>query len=313
MKMKFFQGLKGLGIYLALIVLMIAFSLMNRSFLSISNFINILQQVSTMGIMAIGMMFVMLTGGVDLSVGTQVSIVGICTATFMVKYGMNPVTAVILGFLVGGLIGVVNGTIVTKTKIPPLIATLGMMQVVQGLSYTICKGIPIFGFPENFSIIGQGRIGIIPIPIIFFILCAIVGSFVLNKTIYGRNLYAIGSNEEATRLSGINVKKGKFIAYIICSSFTGIAAIITLSRINSAQPVSGIGSEMDVLTAIILGGVSFTGGEGKVSGTIAGVLILGVLSNGMVIAGLGEYLQIMLKGLVLIFALSLDGLKQKHA
>ncbi|PYG90272.1 ribose transport system permease protein/inositol transport system permease protein [Ruminiclostridium sufflavum DSM 19573] len=313
MHKKLFQKLQTLGIYFALIILIILFTLMNSSFFSASNFINILRQVSTMGIMAVGAMFVMLTGGVDLSVGTQISIVGISTAYFMVNYGMNPVPAVLLGFAIGIVIGIANGIIVTKTKIPPMIATLGMMQIVKGLSYTICQGLPIFGFPEKFAFIGQGSIGIIPFPIILFILCVLVGSFVLNKTVFGRSLYAIGSNEEASRLSGIQVKRQKLIAYIVCSAFTGIAALITLSRINAGQPISGIGSEMDVLTAIILGGVSFTGGEGKVSGAVAGVLILGVLSNGMVMAGLGEYMQVILKGAVLLFALSLDGLKQRHA
>lgn len=310
---KLFQKLQTLGIYMALVILIIFFTFMNSSFFSASNFINILRQVSSMGIMAVGAMFVMLTGGVDLSVGTQVSIVGISTAYFMVNYGMNPVLAAILGFGIGILIGLANGIIVTKTKIPPMIATLGMMQIIKGLSYTICEGLPIFGFPEGFSFVGQGSIGIIPFPIILFILCTLIGSFILNKTVFGRSLYAIGSNEEASRLSGVQVKKQKLIAYIACSAFTGIAAIITLSRINAGQPISGIGSEMDVLTAIILGGVSFTGGEGKVSGAIAGVLILGVLSNGMVIAGLGEYMQVILKGAVLLLALSLDGLKQKNA
>lgn len=311
--MKVFQKVQTLGIYMALLILIILFSFTNNQFLTVSNFINILRQISSMGIMAVGMTFVMLTGGVDLSVGTQVSIVGISSAYFMVNLGMNPVLATLLGFLIGIVIGLCNGVIITKTTIPPMIATLGMMQIVKGLSYTICGGIPIFGFPKNFAFIGQGSIGIIPFPIIIFAICTIVGAFVLNKTVFGRELYAIGSNAEATRLSGVNVKKGKLLAYVACSAFTGIAAIITLSRINAGQPVSGIGQEMDVLTSITLGGVSFTGGEGKISGVIAGVLILGVLSNGMVMAGLGEYIQLILKGIVLLFALSLDGLKLKKA
>ncbi|MDR2798588.1 MAG: ABC transporter permease [Treponema sp.] len=309
--MKILKKIQTLGIYLALIFLVILFAFSNKAFLTPGNFINILRQTSSLGIMAIGMTFVMLTGGVDLSVGTQVSIVGISTAYFMINTGMNPVLSAVLGFLVGFTISLVNGIIVTKTRIPPMIATLGMMQIVRGLSYTICNGLPIFGFPKSFAFIGQGSIGIIPFPIILFLICTIIGSLVLNKTVFGRELYAIGSNPEATRLSGVNVKRGTLLAYITCGIFTGIAAIITLSRINAGQPTSGIGQEMNVLTSITLGGVSFTGGEGKISGVIAGVLILGVLSNGMVMAGLGEYLQLILKGLVLLFALWLGGLKEK--
>jgi ribose/xylose/arabinose/galactoside ABC-type transport system permease subunit len=308
---KIFQKIQTLGIYIALIVLLILFSFTNKAFLTPANFINILRQSSSLGIMAIGMTFVMLSGGVDLSVGTQVSIIGICTAYFMINMHINPVLSALAGFTTGILIGLVNGIIITKTKIPPMIATLGMMQIIRGISYSISSGLPIFGFPKSFAFIGQGSIGIIPFPIILLIICTVIGAFILNKTVFGRELYAIGSNAEATRLSGINVKRGTLLAYICCSIFTGIAAIITLSRINAGQPISGIGQEMNVLTSITLGGVSFTGGEGKISGVIAGVLILGVLSNGMVMAGLGEYVQLILKGLVLLFALWLDGLKER--
>jgi ribose transport system permease protein len=316
MKTKFFsvfQRVETLGIYLALVVLVIFFAFTNDAFLTASNFLTIVRQVTTLGIMAVGMTMIMLTGGVDLSVGAQVSIIGITIAHFMVNLQMNPVLATLLGILLGLTIGLVNGIIVTRTRIPPLIATLGMMQIVKGLSFLICSGIPIFGFPEGYAFIGQGRIGIIPFPIIILLIALLVGSFVLNKTVFGRNLYAIGSNAEATRLSGVNVKQNTLLVYIIGALFTAVAAVITLSRINAAQPITGIGTELDVLTATVLGGVSFTGGDGRISGVLAGVLILGVLSNGMVMAGLNEYLQLILKGLVLLFALSMDSLKQRSA
>jgi len=308
-----FRSVETLGIYLALLVLVILFAFSNKAFLTPSNFINVLRQVSTLGIMAVGMTMIVLTGGVDLSVGAQISIIGVAISYFMVTVHVPPALAVLVGVVLGLVIGFTNGLIVTRTRIPPLIATLGMMQIVKGLSYTISGGLPIFGFPEDFATLGQGSIGVIPTPIIVFAIATLVGAFVLNKTVFGRTLYAIGSNAEATRLSGIDVKKNTLLVYVVGALFTAVAAVITLSRLNAGQPISGIGEEIGVLTAVILGGVSFTGGEGSLSGVIAGVLILGVLGNGMVMAGLGEYLQLILKGLVLLFALSLDGLKHRQA
>jgi ribose/xylose/arabinose/galactoside ABC-type transport system permease subunit len=308
-----FQKYDTLGIYLALFVLVGLFAMSNKAFLTPSNFINVVRQISTLGIMAVGMTMILITGGVDLSVGAQLSIVGVSIGYMMVNLHINPFLATALGISLCLVIGLVNGIIVTRTKIPPLIATMGMLQIVKGLSFTISSGLPIFGFPKGYNTLGQGLIGVIPIPIIFFVVALIIGSFILNKTVFGRNLYAIGSNAEASRLSGINVKRNTLLAYVLGAGFFGVAGVLTLSRVNSALPITGIGQELDVLTAIVLGGVSFTGGDGKISGVIAGVLILGVLSNGMVMAGLDEYLQVILKGVVLLFALSLDFLKQRKA
>ncbi len=296
--------LQSVSIYIALIVVVFLFSVSSDTFLTVPNVINIFRQVSTLGIMAIGATFVMITGGVDLSVGAQVSIIGITISHLMVNMQVHPVLSVILGILVGVLIGLCNGLIVTKINIPPMIATLGMMQIVKGMSYFICSGLPIYGFPDGFSVIGQKSIGIIPISVMIFVACIIVGWFILNMTSFGRYIYAVGSNEEATRLSGIATKKIKLSVYVIGSLFTAVAALITLSRINAGQAISGIGTEFDVLTAVILGGVAFTGGAGRISGVIAGILIIGVLSNGLVMVGIGEYVQIMIKGFVLLFALS---------
>ena len=305
-----FKKFHTIGIYIALLIIVVIFAVSSDTFLSVKNSINIFRQVSSLGIMAIGMTFIMISGGVDLSVGTQLSIFGIITANAMINWHLNPVVAVLIGVAAVMAIGTINGFLVTRTGIPPMIATLGMMQIVKGLSYTICGGLPIFGFPENFSKLGQGSIGIIPIPVIIFAICIIIGSFILNRTSYGRSIFAVGSNSEASRLSGINVKLAKMLTYVICSVFTSIASLITLSRLNAGQVLSGIGQEMDVLTSVVLGGVVFTGGEGHVSGVIAGVLIMGVLSNGLVMVGVGEYVQLIIKGGVLLFALSMDDIKK---
>jgi ribose/xylose/arabinose/galactoside ABC-type transport system permease subunit len=307
-----FKQLRGqtVSIYIALIAVVVLFSVLSPTFLTASNFIIILRQVSSLGIMALGMMYVMLLGNVDLSVGCSVSLLGIVMADCMVNKGFGIPTTILICIVLGLALGLLNGFVVTYCKIPSMIGTLGTSWIFKGISYTICNAQPIYGFPEKFSILGQGSIGPIPIPIILFVLCALLTSFILNKTTYGRTLYAVGSNEEAARLSGVNTKFMQMTSYVICAAFTVLAAIILLSRVNSGQPSTGVGQEMNVLTSIVLGGICFTGGDGQVSGSIAGVLVIGVLQNGLVMLGAGEYVQLMVKGLILLFALSIDSIKQ---
>ena len=231
-------------------------------------------------------------------------------AYFMVNMHLSIGVTVLLGIAIGLVIGFLNGFVVTYCKIPSIIATLGTSWVFKGLSYTICNAQPIYGFPEGFAKLGQGSAGPIPIPVILFIICVLITSFVMNRTVYGRTLYAVGSNKEASRLSGTNVNFMNLSAYVICAAFATLAGIILLSRVNSGQASTGIGQEMDVLTSVVLGGICFTGGDGKVSGSIAGVLLIGVLANGLVMIGAGEYVQLMIKGLILLFALSIDSIKQ---
>ncbi len=306
---KIFRG-QVLSIYIALIVIVVLFSILSPNFLKLSNILTVLRQVAAMGIMACGMMFVMLLGNVDLSVGTQVSLIGIVMAHCMVKLEMGILPAVLTGICLGLVIGLVNGFVVTCCKIPAMIATLGTSWVFEGISYTICNAQPIFGFPEGFSALGQDLLFGIPIPIYLFVLCCIITSVVFNLTSYGRTLYAVGSNSEAAQLSGVNVNFMKITSYVICALFTILASIVFLSRVNSGNASTGIGQEMNVLTACVLGGVCFTGGDGQISGTIAGVMIIGVIQNGLVMLGAGEYVQLMVKGLILIFALSIDSVKK---
>lgn len=308
--MKKLLKMQTLSIYIALLAIIALFSILSPTFLSVSNALTILRQISSLGIMAMGMMFVMLLGNVDLSVGTSVSLIGICMAYFMVNMHLSIGVTVLLGIAIGLMIGFLNGFVVTYCKIPSIIATLGTSWVFKGLSYTICNAQPIYGFPEGFVKLGQGSVGPIPIPVILFIICVLITSFVMNRTVYGRTLYAVGSNKEASRLSGINVNFMYLSAYVICAAFAALAGIILLSRVNSGQASTGIGQEMDVLTSVVLGGICFTGGDGKVSGSIAGVLLIGVLANGLVMIGAGEYIQLMIKGLILLFALSIDSIKQ---
>ena len=300
--------LKQYGILAVLIVLVIFFSMTTSAFLKAENLLNITRQVAMLGISAVGMSFVILTAGIDLSVGSLMSLTNVVCAKLMVEGKIHPVTAVFMTLLLTCIIGMVNGAIINVANIPPLITTLGMMTTLRGISYVLCGGYPIWGFPEKFRNLGQGYVGPIPIPVIILILIFILGWMFLNKTIYGRYIYGIGGNEEASRLSGINVKNMKYMVYILCSFMTGIASMIMLSRINTGQPKVGSSFELEVITAVVLGGVSIFGGQGRLIGVFIGVLIMGVLSNGMIIMNISEYWQLIVRGLVLLAAVGVDNI-----
>jgi ribose transport system permease protein len=320
---------KEYGIFLALIALALFFSFTTHgSFLTSGNILNVLRQISMMGIAAVGMSFVLLLGGIDLSLGSIVTLVNIVASWLMVLAGIPAMVAIAVSILMSVTIGFINGWIVANIKMPPLIVTLASMTILEGLAFIICKGSTIFPgtdtavkkiseFPVWFRTIGQGYLGQIPIPVIIMIIILLIGMFILNMTYFGRYFYAVGGNEEASQLSGINVKHVKYMAYALSGFFAGIAGIIMLSRNNTGHPTSGKGFEMDVLTACVLGGVSINGGSGKISNVIAGMCILGVLNNGMVLVGLSQYHQMIVKGAVLMLAVGFDcyqkAKKQKNA
>lgn len=303
--------LKKYGIFVVLIALFIFFSFASKSFLVANNLLNVARQISMLGIAAVGMTFVLLLGGIDLSIGSMITLVNIVTAYLMVNKGISPVIACLVSILLSLVIGFINGWIIANIKIAPLIVTLSMMIILEGFAYMISKGLPIFGFPKSFSFIGQGYISKIPVPVIIMVIVLIIGSIILNKTYFGRYFYAVGGNEEAAELSGINVKRVKYLVYTLSSFFAAIAGIVMLSRTNSGQVLSGKGFEFDVLTACVLGGVSPTGGQGKVANIVAGILILGVLSNGMVLLNVSQYTQMVIKGLVLLLAVAYDALEKR--
>lgn len=294
------------GIILVLLALIIVFSLLSKRFLMPDNIFNILRQVSIVGIISVGMTFVMLTGGIDLSCGSVVGVACVGAALLMTKYGVNPVPAAIIMCVIGMVLGVVNGFFIAQLGIPPLIATLGMMTSVRGIAYIITGGLPVFGFDPRFTQLGQGYIGIIPIPVVIMIIVFLFGAMYLAKTRPGRHIYGVGGNEEASRLSGVHVKKIKYLVYAVAGFMSALAGIVLLSRINSGQPNAGSGYEMDVITAVVLGGVSMTGGQGKIGKVIVGVLIMGILTNGMTMLSVYEYTQQFVKGMVLIAAVAFD-------
>lgn len=306
---KFFQTY---GILIVLFALIIFFSLSTDAFFSVKNLFNILRQVSIIGVVAVGMTFVMLTGGIDLSVGSLLAIASVVGSSLMVMVGLNPLFALIIAMLVTTTFGTLTGAIIEFIDIPPLITTLGMMTVIRGVAYIITGGLPIYGLPESVTMIGQGYIWVIPIPVIIMLIVFLVGSFILKKTYFGRYFYAMGGNEEATRLAGINIRVMKIGTYTLNAFLTSIAGIILMTRINSGQPSAGVGTELDVITAVVLGGVSMSGGEGKLSGVLIGTLLMGVLSNGLIIMNVGEYYQMVVKGAVLILAVGFDRISKRE-
>ncbi len=306
-----FAFLKQYGIAVVLFVLILFFSITTTSFLRPENLWNVTRQVAMLGISAVGMSFVIITSGIDLSVGSLMSIVNIFCATLMVKIGIHPALAVLLTLLMTVFIGFVNGVFINEFKVPPLITTLATMTSLRGLSYVLCAGMPIFGFADNFRLLGQGYIGIVPIPVIIMVCIFFLGWIFLNKTRYGRYIYGLGGNEEAVRLSGIDTKKVKYVAYMLCGLLTGIASIIMLSRINTGQPKIGTGFELEVITAVVLGGVSIYGGQGTLIGVFIGVLIMGVLSNGLILLNISEYYQMVIRGAVLMAAVVFDNFSKR--
>ncbi len=301
------------AIWLVLLVLITIFALANPRFLSMNNLFTVARQVSMYGIASIGMTFVILIAGIDLSTGSIITLVNVVCAYLMVNMGFGMIEAVLVSLVVATAIGLLNGMLVSTVGIPAIIATFATQTIFAGVAYLISGGTPIYGFDERFKVIGQGYLGPVPVPVIIMFLCFLLGAFILNKTYFGRYFYAVGGSEEASALSGIRVGRIKYLIYALSGLFAGLAGIVMLSRTNSAQPTAGIGYEFDVITCVVLGGVSITGGTGKISGVIAGVMIIGVLTNGMVLINVSNYTQMVIKGLVLIFAVGFDTIQKKRA
>ena len=311
--MKAKQFLKSNAIWLVFIVEVIIFAVASGgTFVTGSNIINIARQVSYYGIASIGMTFVILIAGIDLSIGSIITLVNVVCAYMMVNAGLNMWVAVIISLVVATLIGVLNGAMVATIGIPALIATFATQTIFEGAAYLISGGRPISGFDSNFGLFGRWSIGVVPICAIIMVVCFVIGSFILNKTYFGRYFYAIGGNEEAAELSGIRVNRVKYLIYALSGLFAGLAGIVLLSRSNSAQSTVGKGLEFDVITCVVLGGVSVNGGVGRMSGVVAGVLLIGSLTNGMILMDVSEYTQMVVKGIVLAVAVGIDCMSKKR-
>ena len=266
--------------------------------MTLSNITNVFTQVSTNAIIAVGMTFVILTGGIDLSVGSTVAISGAFAAS-IIKSTNNVFLAVLAAGIVGIVIGLINGLLISKGKLQAFIATLATMTIFRGATLVFTNGTPISKLPENFVNIGHGKLGFIPIPVIITVIVLVIAIYVLTQTRFGRYLYALGGNEDSARLSGINTTKIKTLVYVISGFASSIAGVIIASRIGSASPNAGTGFELDAIAAVVIGGTSLAGGEGRITGTLIGALIIGVLNNGLNLMNVSPFYQSIVKGLVI--------------
>jgi ribose/xylose/arabinose/galactoside ABC-type transport system permease subunit len=274
-------------------------------FLSTGNIMNIIRQCSVIGLLGIGMTFVILTGGIDLSVGSVVAFSG-CLVALLARKGY-PVPAVLLiCALLGVGFGAISGTLITRAKIPPFIVTLGMMYAVRGAVLTMTGGAPITGLPPFYRVLGSLNIGPVPLIAVIWLCIGLLGYVLLDHTRLGRHIYAAGGNQEAARFSGINVEAITTLTYILCAVCTCVAGLITVARLDSAQPVVGMGYELLGIAAVIVGGTSFFGGEGGIGGTLIGTLVFGVLQNGMNLLNVNTYTQQIVTGLVIVAVVFLD-------
>ena len=280
-------------------------------FLTVSNITNVVRQFSFNALMALGMLLVIITGGIDLSVGSVFAFSGIISCLAITKWGCPVWLGVLFGLMAGALFGYLNGTLITVMKLPPFIATLGTMSIARGLSYGITGGYPVSSLPDSFKFIGLGMVPSvgpiqIPTPIILMVVFALFFSFFLKKTVAGRHIYAIGGNEEATRLSGVRIYRVKRMVYTLCGLMAAIAGIATAARLGVGQSTAGQGYEMDAIAAVIIGGASVAGGSGTVMGVIIGAAIMGVLNNGLVLLNISAYWQQAVLGVVIIAAVAFD-------
>ena len=306
---------KRLGIWLALVVEVVLLTILTSSFggeslfestfLNWSNLSQVIRALSFIAIMAVGQSLVIITAGIDLSVGSILGLSGVVTAVLM-NSGFGITSSALIGLIVGMLCGLANGLLITETKLPPFIATLGMMSIARGLAFALTGGETIRNLPSEFLTFGQGTFLSIPIPIIIMAIFAFVVGYFLKATKWGRYVYAIGGNEEASHFSGVNVGRMKILVYTLCGFAAGIAGVLFTARFGVGQSTAGLGYELDVIAAAVIGGISLSGGRGTILGAIIGSLLMGILRNGLVLLNVSAYWQQVAIGLVILLAVILD-------
>ena len=303
---KFGQLLSEYGILLALGVIIIVITILSPNFLTTANMLNLFKQVSINAILAIGMTFVVLTKGIDLSVGSILAFSGIVTASLVTGNDANLFLGIAVGLGAGLVLGAVNGLVVSKWKVAPFIATLGVMSIARGLTYIYSNGQPISGLSNSFLIIGTG--GFLGIPISVWVVIAVfaICSILLYRTRFGRHVYAVGGNENAAKTSGLNVNRTLMSVYCISGLLAGLAGVLLTSRVSSGLPQAGMSYELDAIAAVVIGGTSLAGGRGRLWGTLVGALIIGVLNNGLDLLAVSSYWQQVIKGTIIIIAVLVD-------
>lgn len=301
------QSFALLGVLLVLVAIL---GSMNEAFLTWSNFLNVLRQISVLMLAAVGETLIILSGGFDLSVGSMQALASCITATTMLQFGIVP--AIAFALLAGGIGGLINGLIITKIRVNPLVTTLGTMSIFRGLALVITGGDVVFGLPSEFFFLGTGFFWGIPVPAIFAIIALVIGFILLRRTVFGLNIYAIGGNREAARLSGIKVDRVLISCYVIGGFLAALSGVIMTARLSSGQPTLGHGFELNAIAAVVIGGTSLAGGVGGIGGTIIGVFLIGILSNGLNILNINYFWQQVIIGTIIILAVAIDSLKHKR-
>jgi ribose transport system permease protein len=298
-----------LTILLILIIMCVALSIAAPAFLKTSNLLSTARNFSAIAVAGFGVSIVILTGNIDISIGSIYGLAGVTVALLM-KSGWAFLPAVLAGMVVGGLCGLANGLLVVYLRLPSYIATLGMMQIVRGICYILTQGYPVSGMAESFKWVGQGQLMGIPIPIYFMVLFAVIFAIFRNQTKTGRRIFALGGNEEATRISGVNTRNLKILCFVLSGVCAAFAGVINASKVGVAQPTAGNGFEMDAIASVVIGGSSMAGGVGTVVGTLIGSAIMGVLRNALVLLSVDSYWQTLVMGVVIIFAVTIDQVRK---
>jgi ribose transport system permease protein len=300
------KNISGMGTLIPLCIICFVITVFRPHFLTMSNLCNVLRQASIYAIMGVGMTFVIIAGGIDLSVGSVLALSTVVIGYTLNNGAGNMYLAMLLGVLTGALVGLINGVIISFINIPPFIVTLGTMNIARGVTLLITNAAQVPADYEPFRVLGTGYWLGIPIPVYLFIIIGMIGAFILSNTATGRYVFALGSNEEAARLSGVKIIWNKIKIYTICGITVGLAAVIYLSRLGAAQPTAGNGYELQAIAAVVIGGTSMTGGEGGMLGTLLGAIIVAVINNGLVLLNVATYYQWVVLGAIIVIAVGLD-------
>ena len=300
------------GILAALLIMCLFFSVFGNNFLTQTNVVNLLRTCATNCCLAIGVQMAIILAGIDLTGGALAALTGVvCVMTFE-NAGLPIWIGIVVGVLIGVVVGMANGIIITYTGIHPFVVTLAMQSICRGAAYLLANGSPVTTTNRSFSAFGSGSLGVVPLPVVYMTIFLILDFFLLNKTRTGRHIYAVGGNETSARFSGININKIKILVWTISGAMAGFCGVVLAARLSSGQPSTGEGYETDAIAAAVLGGTSFFGGTGTVGGLIIGVLIIGLISNGLNLMHVNSYWQYVLKGVIIIAAVYVDMLKQKR-
>ena len=313
-KQYFVENIGIIGALVILCLILAIYPKTSSAFLKPSNIFNVLRQISSNLYLACGMTMVIILGGIDLSVGSVIALSGCVAAGGVVRYHMPIAVAVMVGILIGVLVGAFNGLVISKTTIPPFIVTLATMNVAKGLAYVYTGGSPVRVVSKEWQFLGAGYIwDVIPTPVVILVVVLVVTALLMNRTKFGRHIYAVGGNQQAAMFSGINTARVRFWVHVYTGLMAGLAGVVLASRMYSGQPTAGEGAEMDAIAAVVVGGTSMAGGSGKIGGTIIGALIIGVLNNGLNLMNVNSFWQYVVKGIVILLAVFIDYLRHKDA